>query len=241
MQQEAFINELKQIINEKHLLKHPFYQMWEKGTLPIEIMRKYAEQYFHLESHFPIFLSKMHVSSVDNFEVRQEITENLHDEEFGPENHRELWLRYAEAIGATREDVMNSTPITETQEAMNAFSEASDDHYLSGAGALGAYEGQMPAVSESKIKGLKDHYNVHEERGLKFFLVHGVLDIEHADAWWRVIDKFATTDELRDRVRGAVTKGRDALWGFLDGICREYMQDHKAELEKMYAEAGVTA
>lgn len=235
---QTFIEELKAIIDEKHLLKHPFYQMWEHGTLPIEVMRKYAEQYYHLESNFPLFLSIMHAQCGDKFDVRQEITENLHDEEFGDENHRELWLRYAEAIDAMREDVQNSTPIEETKAAVEAFKNLSSEHFLAGSGALAAYESQMPPVSESKIRGLKKHYNVTTERGLKFFEVHGVLDIEHADSWWEIIEKYADTDELKNTVRDAVTKGRDALWGFLDGIVRMYMPDeYKDEVAMLYSKA----
>ncbi len=237
--QEKFISELKAIIDERHLLKHPFYRMWEKGTLPIEVMRKYAEQYYHLESNFPIFLSAMHAVCGDAFHVRQEITENLHDEEYGSENHRELWLRYADAINANREDVMNSYPTEETANAVETFRQLSSQHFLAGAGALSAYESQMPPVSNSKIQGLKKHYNVHDERGLKFFEVHGVLDIEHADSWWKIIEQHATTEELQKMVRDGVTKGRDALWGFLDGICRVYMPEYKAEIDRMYAEVGV--
>lgn len=237
--ESTFIQELKAIIDEKHLLKHPFYQMWEKGTLPIEVMRKYAEQYYHLESNFPMFLSIMHAQAGDLFDVRQEITENLHDEESGSENHRELWLRYAEAIEATREDVQNSTPIEETADAITAFKACSSKHVLAGSGALAAYESQMPAVSESKIKGLKEHYNVTDERGLKFFVVHGILDVEHADSWWDIIEQYADTEELKQTVREAVAKGRDALWGFLDGIVRVYMPaEYKEEVDALYAQAA---
>ena len=35
--------DLLALIDEKHLLKHPFYQAWSMGTLPIEVMKKYAE------------------------------------------------------------------------------------------------------------------------------------------------------------------------------------------------------
>ena len=48
---------LKAIIEEKHLLKHPFYQAWSNGTLPLSVMQKYAIQYYHLELNFPKFLS----------------------------------------------------------------------------------------------------------------------------------------------------------------------------------------
>ncbi len=221
----ALQKELEAIIAEKHLLNHPFYQAWEKGTLPIEVMRKYAEQYYHLEKNFPIFLSKMHAQAGDNFEARQHITENLHDEEFGPNNHRELWLTYSEAIGAARADVESAPAIEETQAAVETFKSLSDSSMIEGVAALAAYESQMPAVAGTKIKGLKEHYGVTSEDGLKFFQVHGIMDIEHSDAWWEILDATEMTEEIREKIKNAVTEGRDALWNFLSGIVRVHMPE----------------
>ena len=99
--QTLFSNYLKTIINEKHLLKHPFYKLWEQGQLPLSALSRYAEQYYHLETNFPRFLSRLH-SQCEDFAVRQVITDNLYDEEHGESNHRELWLRFGESVGATR-------------------------------------------------------------------------------------------------------------------------------------------
>ena len=43
-------------------------------------------------------------------DTRRVLVENLIDEEVGPENHRELWLRFAEGLGLTREEVVSSEP-----------------------------------------------------------------------------------------------------------------------------------
>lgn len=220
----TFIEELKAIIAEKHLLNHPFYQMWEKGTLPIEVMQKYAEQYYHLETAFPTFLSRMH-ADCSEFEVRQEITQNQHDEEAGEENHRELWLRFGEGVGSTREDMVGSKQLPETKDAIAEFHALSSEGFLEGSGALGAYESQLPEVSKTKIDGLEKHYGVTDDRTQKFFKVHGVMDIAHAQAWWDIIEKYADTAEKKEAVKQAVARGRDALWGFLDGVCREYMPE----------------
>lgn len=230
-----FIQELIHCIEEKHLLKHPFYQLWAQGRLPLSVMRSYAEQYYHLERNFPRFLSRMH-AECEQFDVRQSITDNLYDEEHGEENHRELWLRFAECIGAQRKEVMESTPLSETQYALDTFMELSSTSTLSGTGALAAYESQIPAVAEKKLEGLREHYNITDERGTAFFRVHGVMDIQHANEWWDIIDQYADTDEKKTEVRGSVERGRDALWKFLDGICRAYMpKELKEEVEQMYA------
>lgn len=220
-----FIQELQGIIAEKHLLNHPFYQAWSKGQLPMNVMREYAKQYYHLEKNFPMFLSKMHAACADTFDVRQIIAQNLFDEEVGAENHRELWLRYCEGIGVPREEVEASSMIDETRESVAVFNKLAND-YVTGSAALAAYESQIPAVAKSKMAGLAAHYGVEDEHATKFFRVHSVVDVRHADAWWDVIEKHADTDETQQQVREAVAKGRDALWRFLDGIMRVYMPQH---------------
>jgi pyrroloquinoline-quinone synthase len=243
MSSEIFIQELQSEIDKRHLLKHPFYQMWNRGTLPIEVMRKYAEQYYHLEKNFPTFLSKIHASCTqDEFDVRQAITDNLYDEEHGVENHRELWLRFGESIGASRQEIQNSEPLAETNSTIAVFNELSSRSYLEGVSALSAYESQIPAVAETKLDGLEKNYAMTDERGQKFFKVHGVMDIEHANSWWDIISEHADTEEEKNQVTEAVKMGRDALWSFLDGVCRAYMTAEKQdEMDLLYAEVDSPA
>jgi pyrroloquinoline-quinone synthase len=222
--QEQFIERLKSEIDKRHLLKHPFYQMWERGTLPITVMQKYAEQYYHLERNFPIFLSLMH-SGCDVFEVRQAITDNLYDEEHGEKNHTELWMRFGEAIGTKRDKIKASTPLPETQSAIETFKKMSASSFLEGSGALAAYESQIPAIAEKKLHGLKENYKIDDVRGTEFFQLHGVLDVKHANVWWDIISQHANTPQRQLAVFKAVQNGRDSLWGFLDGVCREYGTD----------------
>ena len=38
---------------QRAMLKHPFYQAWTEGQLPIDTLRAYARQYFHNVEAFP--------------------------------------------------------------------------------------------------------------------------------------------------------------------------------------------
>ncbi|MSU75472.1 MAG: CADD family putative folate metabolism protein [Candidatus Magasanikbacteria bacterium] len=220
----TFVEKLQKLVSEKHLLNHPFYQHWSKGTLPLTVMQRYAEQYYHLEKNFPTFLSRMH-SDCNDFTVRQTITDNLYDEEHGELNHRELWQRFGEAVGSSREAIQSSQALPETVAAVACFDELARESFLSGSAALAAYESQIPAISKSKMDGLAKHYNITSERGTEFFRVHSTLDVEHSNAWWDIIEKHATTPELKEKVERAVVAGRDALWNFLDGVCRAYFPE----------------
>lgn len=225
----SFTSELGALIAEKHLLQHPFYQAWSRGTLPIQAMREYAKQYYHLEKNFPLFLSNAHANAGDDFVSRQALTKNLHDEESGKKNHRELWLDYAEAIGVARSEVETSEPIEETQAAIDTFTRLSVSSMIEGVAGLTAYEAQVPAVAETKLDGLRRHYDITSKSGTAFFRLHQTLDVAHANAWWGIIDRYAASDDTKDMIRTALIDGRDALWHFLDGIVRTYMPDMSVE------------
>ena len=47
------LDRLDQMIDERHLLKHPFYTKWAEGTLPLEALQEYARQYYAFESAMP--------------------------------------------------------------------------------------------------------------------------------------------------------------------------------------------
>lgn len=216
--------ELLALIDEKHLLKHPFYQAWTKGTLPIEVMRKYAEQYYHLERNFPNFLAAM-LMTCDDESIRAKILENFNDETSGSKNHRELWLRFGECIGVAREQMKNSEMLAETAATIVVFNRICSKNFLVGAAALGAYESQIPAITAKKIEGLVKNYGIPEGEGTEFFRVHGYLDIKHAQVWWDIIAAVKLTDTQKEEIRVATTKGRDALWNFLTGVLKAYMPE----------------
>lgn len=105
----AFSTDILQELSPKHLLKHPFYQAWVKGELPLESLGTYARQYFQHVKQFPRYVSATH-SNCEDIGPRQLLLENLVDEERGDRNHPELWLRFAEGIGESREAVINEVP-----------------------------------------------------------------------------------------------------------------------------------
>jgi len=50
------IDDLDRAIAERNLLKHPFYQAWQAGTLNRKKLQLYAAQYYlHVEAFPPIW------------------------------------------------------------------------------------------------------------------------------------------------------------------------------------------
>ena len=103
------LDRIDQMVQERSLLKHPFYESWNKGELPLDSLREYANQYYHFESAYPTFLSGVHHRCTDR-EIRQLLLSNLWDEEHGDENHVELWLRFCDALDLNRDGVIKNSP-----------------------------------------------------------------------------------------------------------------------------------
>jgi pyrroloquinoline-quinone synthase len=74
-------------------------------------------------------------------------------------NHPELWLQFSGSLGLSKEDVEAAAIWPETQSLVDRFRAACrDSGTAAGVAALYAYESQIPAVSESKIEGLRNFY-----------------------------------------------------------------------------------
>ena len=212
-------HEVEAILEEKSLLKHPFYQAWTRGELTREDLALYAQQYYQQESRFPRYLSAVH-SNCPDMKVRQTILENLGHEEAGPDNHPELWLRFAETVGASRESVTGAKALPETESCVNTFSDLSrDSKWVRGLAALYAYEAQQPAVAKTKIAGLKEFYGLDSKEALGFFQVHEEVDAWHAADEKKILLEAAEKDPaVKEEVKDAVAKACDALNTLLDGV-----------------------
>ena len=44
---------IDRMIEEQHLLMHPFYHRWQKGKVSLDALRSYAVQYYAYEAQFP--------------------------------------------------------------------------------------------------------------------------------------------------------------------------------------------
>jgi len=211
------LDRLDQMIDERHLLKHPFYTKWAEGTLSLEALQEYARQYYAFESAMPRYLSALHTRTADKA-VRQQILDNLWDEEHGKDNHAELWLRFAEGIGVSRDDVQAATPNAATQALTDMYTEVTREAPVAaGVAALYAYERQVPQVAGAKIDGLERHYGITDARALTFFKVHGVLDIEHSGAEREMLGELARdTDDVA--IEDATSRALEAWWNFLSAV-----------------------
>jgi pyrroloquinoline-quinone synthase len=222
---EQFENKMVEAVMEYSMLKHPFYQAWSEGRLSRNILAEYAKQYYAHVRAFPTYVSAVH-SHCDDLQTRQELLENLIEEERGAENHPELWLRFAESLGVTREDVREAELLPATKESVDrlkAITQSED--YRRGLAALYAYESQIPEVARTKRAGLKEFYDLTDERAVSFFRVHESIDLLHKDVALGVLRAECQTEADEASAIAAASEGAKALWRFLDGVHEAYLSE----------------
>jgi pyrroloquinoline-quinone synthase len=209
---------IHRMIESRSLLKHPFYRAWSLGTLPMESLRQYAAQYYHFELAYPTFLSGVHHRCNDRG-LRQLILENLWDEEHGPDNHVELWLRFCDALGLSRDFVQESRVMPTTDMLIETYRRLTTRGTpAAGAAALYAFESQVPEIAKAKIRGLQTFYGLRDARSVSFFSVHQALDQEHSAVEREMVLSLAKTEEEQEEILDAVAESTLALWQFLDRI-----------------------
>lgn len=205
-------------VAERAMLKHPFYQAWTEGRLPLDTLRDYARQYFHHVEAFPRAVSAVHSACPDR-DGRRMLAENLAEEEgieAGKQDHASLWLMFACGLGENPARIRSQELNFETQALIDTFRRLSRQSYAAGLGALYAYESQFPGVASAKIEGLIDRYGISDEQTLRFFRVHESADIEHSDVCRKLLDRLPDAD--RTEAVAAGEELADALWNFLSGV-----------------------
>lgn len=208
---------LDEVVEQKKLLEHPFYQAWAAGTLTKDDLDFYARQYWRQVESFPRYLECLGDRLPDGV-AKKTVLENLADER--DDDHPGLWLKFASALGSSAQEVYASAPEDETTACVKTFELSCREAPLPFAlGMLYAYESQTPDVAKTKVAGLREHYGIDGE-AVTYFELHGELDVEHSAGLAEALAEVAHTDEdLRQAEAGAAT-GAGAVWGLLDGVAR---------------------
>jgi pyrroloquinoline-quinone synthase len=206
------------VVARHDLLNHPFYRAWAAGRLRTEDLRRYAGEYYHHVSAFPAYLSALH-SRLPDGELRRAVLRNLCEEEISGPAHSEMWLDFAEGMGAERDAVRAAAPAPSTQALVAAFRRlATQQRPLAALGAFYAYESQVARIAGVKAEGLRDWYSA-DARTCAYFNQHATQDVHHARVWAeQICDGLNADASGEDEVMAAVEDAAVALWESLDGV-----------------------
>ena len=222
---QSFWQEMETRIAKFDLLCHPFYQAWSAGTLTREDLRQYAGDYYSHVAAFPTYLAALYCRLEDG-ELRRAVVANLADEEGldgNPANrpHSDLWLDFAEGMGADREQARREEPIAEVTELTSHFRRvASEGSPAEALAAFYAYESQVPRVAKEKARGLREMYGA-DATTCGYFTLHTTADVYHSNVWREQLSKLvANRPTAEEQALTAAESAAKRLWNALDGIER---------------------
>jgi pyrroloquinoline-quinone synthase len=171
------------------VLEHPFYVRWEQGELTRDKLARYAGEYRHAVVAL----------------ARAARTAGLHAEEEAA--HVSLWDDFASALGSEARE-----PLPETSRCAEAWSAADDE--LGAAAILYAIESGQPEISQTKLRGLVEHYGFAAgSPAVEYFELHAERDHDHAAEARTVIA--GCVDE---RLVGLAEAALIGNWALLDGV-----------------------
>jgi pyrroloquinoline-quinone synthase len=220
-----FFEQLEASIAKYDLLCHPFYKAWAAGELTRDDLREYARQYFHHVDAFPQYLAEFALQ-LEESDLRRAVLANMCDENGAADisgkdsvPHSELWLDFAEGMGARRDDVVLHLPLAEINELMQYFhhtvSESTPEETLA---AFYAYESQVPRVAKEKERGLREMYSA-DDKTCGYFTLHATADIYHSNVWRKQLaERLAANPEATQAALDAAEQTAKLLWQALDGI-----------------------
>ncbi len=224
MTNQEFFEQLDARIAKYDLLCHPFYKAWTVGELTRDDLREYALDYYHHVAAFPVYLAALAVRLEDG-ELRRAVLANMCEENGSADasgkpgrSHAELWLDFAEGMGACR-DVRMHEPVAEIKDLVSFFSQVVGDGTPEEAlAAFYAYESQVPRIAGEKARGLRERYGADEPTSA-YFTLHTAADVHHSQVWRQQLGKLLEANpQAAEQALEAGEAAARAVWKALDGI-----------------------
>ena len=176
------IQKIDEMIEERSLLKHPFYQMWSDGKLTQESLAGYSKEYFQLVKAVPSFMTPIIEKSPGS--VVSELVDNQQEES----DHIKPWISFAGELGISEEELISYPGTAKTQKAVSDLNQLMDT-FDGGACAMYAFEKEIPKISQTKLDGLAEFYGMTSNEATEYFKLHTEADIRHAASWRNILEK----------------------------------------------------
>jgi len=179
------IKRIDEMIEERSLLKHPFYQMWSDGKLTQESLTGYSKEYFQLVKAVPSFMTPIIEKAPDS--IISELIANQQEES----DHVQLWIDFAVELGVSEDELTSYTGLTKTCKAVSDLNELMNT-YEGGSCAMYAFEKEIPKISQTKLDGLAEFYGMTSDEATEYFKLHTEADIRHTASWRNILEKSST-------------------------------------------------
>ncbi len=206
------IKRIDTMIEERSLLKHPFYQMWSDGKLTQESLAGYSKEYFQLVKAVPSFMTPIIDKAPDS--VISELIANQQEES----DHVNPWINFVGELGISEDELIHYTGLIKTRKAVSDLNELMNT-YEGGACAMYAFEKEIPKISQTKLDGLAKFYGITNAEATEYFKLHTEADIRHTASWRNILEKSLTDSNNLIEIADKSISAQNLL---LDSCYEEY-------------------
>jgi pyrroloquinoline-quinone synthase len=204
--------------------QHPFHVRMNGGRLSRAQIRGWVANRFYYQESIPRKDAAI-LANCPDVEVRRRWIRRItdHDGQVAGEGGIEAWLRLAEAVGLSREEVTDERHVVPgVRFAVDAYVTFARERPWSEAVASSLTELFAPDLMSERLAAFERYYTWIDPGGLAYFrsrLTQAPRDSEHA---LEVVTEHCRTPEQQDRAVAALSFKCDVLWSQLDAIDRAY-------------------
>ena len=213
---DALIDELWAIARQVPMIEHPWFRgIIEHRWTREQIVLGEVQHYLRVRTN-PIFFGYIAINAVSekNYGLMDVVLDNFMEELGGERTHVDIMLQMLEEAGISREEADRADPAPGTLAAIEMIVGGCQRRSaLEGLALLAFVEDQhggANGVAAQVYKEMVGYYGF-SSRAAETYQLHAEQDEGHGGRQIDAIRRFATTDEVQDKVRSAVQLG---AWAF---------------------------
>jgi pyrroloquinoline-quinone synthase len=222
---ESFVAALRARSRRYHH-RHPFHQKMNEGRLSPRQIQGWVANRFYYQENIPRKDAAILANCPDR-DVRRRWVQRIldHDGAAGGEGGIEAWLRLAEAVGLTRQEVQDERHVVPgVRFAVDAYITFARTRPWVEAVASSLTELFAPDLMAERLAAFERYYTWIDPGELAYFrarLSQAPRDSRHA---LEVVTQWCRTPDEQAAAVAALTFKCDVLWSMLDAIDRAYAQ-----------------
>jgi len=199
---------------------HPFHVLMHEGQLSQRQIQTWVANRFYYQKCIPMKDAAI-LSNCPDADIRRRWIQRIidHDGTNQENGGTEAWLRLAEAVGLSREEVLDERHVVPgARFAVDAYVVFARTRPWIDAVASSLTEMFVPELLKDRIAAFERHYIWMDPAGLEYFkrrLTQAHRDSVHA---LELVRQYCTTRDLQERAIAALMFKCDVLWSLLDAI-----------------------
>lgn len=220
---EAFVAALREQSGHYHD-RHPFHRKMNAGELSRRQIQGWVANRFYYQKSIPRKDAAILANCPDREVRRRWIGRVLdHDGTAAREGGIEAWLRLAEAVGLTREDVEDERHVVPgVRFAVDAYVDFARNRNWVEAVASSLTELFAPDLMAERLAAFERYYSWIDPQGLTYFRARLTQAPRDSDDALQVVLEHCRTPEQQAAAVAALSFKCDVLWSMLDAVDRAY-------------------